>query len=320
MKCPICSQGSSFIPYQVKEMMFGFRESFTYLECVDCESLFIEKIPANMERYYPHEYYSFGFEPISIVKDFLKKQRHSYQLLQRGLLGRFLNYSFPNPFFDLLQPLFTSLKDHILDVGCGSGSLIKMLRELGFQHSYGIEPYLPSDSSEDYLKKQTLFEVEGTWDVIMFHHSFEHLAKPFQVLSKVRDLLTQKGFCLIHIPTVSSYAWRYYRTYWVQLDAPRHFFLYSLKAIHLLAQQTGFFIKDIRFNSSAFQFWGSEQYLRDIPLEAENSYFKNPHHSLFSQKDIQIYEQRAKKLNAQNEGDTVLFYLQPTEWRKINNT
>jgi len=37
------------------------------------------------------------------------------------------------------------------------------------------------------------------------------------------------GWCVIRIPTVSSFAWEHYREQWVQLDAPRHFFLHKVR-------------------------------------------------------------------------------------------
>lgn len=57
----------------------------------------------------------------------------------------------------------------------------------------------------------------------MFHHSFEHIADPFETLCSVRRLLSS-GTCLIRIPIVDSWAWENYGVNWIQIDAPRHFF------------------------------------------------------------------------------------------------
>jgi hypothetical protein len=85
---------------------------------------------------------------------------------------------------------------------------------------------------------------------------------------------------------VSSYAWEHYGVKWVQLDAPRHFSLHPVESIRLLAKKAGLKVVNITHNSTSFQFWGSEQYERDIPLYDKRSYSVAPDGSLFSKKNI----------------------------------
>jgi hypothetical protein len=44
-------------------MMIGLGEAFDYLECPVCGSLQIAEIPADLSRYYPADYYSYGRSP-----------------------------------------------------------------------------------------------------------------------------------------------------------------------------------------------------------------------------------------------------------------
>jgi len=143
----------------------------------------------------------------------------------------------------------------------------------------------------------------------MFHHSFEHVADPLETLYFVKKLLSPNGTRLIRIPVVDSWAWENYGVNWVQIDAPRHFFLHSQKSMKILAKSAGFKIKEIICDSTEFQFWGSEQYKRDIPLNSENSYSVNPSKSIFSKREIRIFKEKAKKLNSESRGDQVAFYL-----------
>ena len=143
----------------------------------------------------------------------------------------------------------------------------------------------------------------------MFHHSFEHIPDPTETLWSVSRLLTKKGICLIIVPTVSSYAWEHYRENWIQLDAPRHFFLHSIKSITLLAKKVNLNLEEIVYNSTDFQFWGSEQYLKNIPLKDPRSYGVDPSNSIFSNTEITVFKQKAKKLNLKNQGDACAFFL-----------
>jgi len=56
-------------------------------------------------------------------------------------------------------------------------------------------------------------------------------------------------------------------------------------------------IQDVIFDSTEFQFWGSKQYKRDIPLMAENSYSVDPKKSIFIKKQMKESKKMAKELN-----------------------
>ena len=72
-------------------------------------------------------------------------------------------------------------------------------------------------------------------------------------------------------------------------------------------------MKKIRYDSTAFQFWGSEQYQRDLPLLHQSSYFVNPETSAFTAEQIAAYTAEADRLNARGEGDQAAFYLRKPE-------
>ena len=160
-----------------------------------------------------------------------------------------------------------------MDVGRGSGFILYSLREIGFKNLLGIDPYVQNDirytNGVEVLKK-TIREInESGWELIMFHHSFEHVSEPAETLQSISRLLFRNGICLIRIPVVSSYAWRHYGVQWEQLDAPLH----SIKSMEILAEKARLRIYDIAYDSNEFQFWGSEQYTKNIPLLSEKSYF-----------------------------------------------
>ena len=159
----------------------------------------------------------------------------------------------------------------------------------------------------------TIHDLNQEFDLITFHHSFEHIFDPLKTLESVHRLLSKEGVCLIRMPTVSSYAWKHYRENWVQLDAPRHFFLHSVQSIKILAEKANLKLVKVRYDSIAFQFLGSEQYLKDIPLESDRSYSKGKKNSMFSKNDRRNFKKRAHQLNLENQGDQAAFYLQKVQ-------
>jgi len=116
-------------------------------------------------------------------------------------------------------------------------------------------------------------------------------------------LLKFERYLLIRIPVTSSYAWKHYGVNWMQLDPPRHLYLYSPKSLEILASKAGFIVEDIVFDSSEYQFIGSELYQRDIPLMA------GWNQEIYSKAEVENFRLQAQKLNSTGEGDQACFYL-----------
>jgi 2-polyprenyl-3-methyl-5-hydroxy-6-metoxy-1,4-benzoquinol methylase len=204
------------------------------------------------------------------------------------------------------------LSHNILDVGCARGGLLLQLRREGFVRTVGIDPFLKEDIYYDTglkILKKNLAELNEEFDLVMLHHSFEHMADPTSVFTQLHHIVKSRGYLLIRTPVIPCFAWRKYGTNWVQLDAPRHLFIHSVRSLNLLSQKAGFVIEHVEFDSKAFQFWGSEQYVRGIPLYDPRSYRVNPGKGLFSNDEIVAFEKRAEELNNVSDGDQACFYL-----------
>jgi hypothetical protein len=79
--------------------------------------------------------------------------------------------------------------------------------------------------------------------------------------------------------------------------------------MELLVNKTNLKIDDIIWDSTSFQFWGSEQYLKNIPLRSGLSYADNQNKSIFSPNQIQEFEVKAKELNRNKCGDQAAFFI-----------
>lgn len=308
-ECKICLNSSENTFFSVPEMMFGRGTEYNYLECSNCGCLQITNPPEDLSEYYPSgNYYSFSTG--NRLNKFLTTRRANFAYHGRDLLGRILSLRLGQHNSIWLKNIGTQPSDAILDVGCGQANLLRDLRELGFDNLTGIDPHITHSEEVDHsfrVLKQSLDEVHDTYDLIMFHHSFEHVPNPKAVLRKVYDILKPDSYVIIRVPIADSFAWQHYGTHWVQIDAPRHFFLHTRKSIETLAKQTKFNVEEVICDSTAFQFVGSELYKKNLSLRDETGARKRSNY--FTRMQINQFRKQASVLNAEHKGDQACFYL-----------
>ena len=130
-----------------------------------------------------------------------------------------------------------SRSSRILDVGCGTGKMLRLLERNGFRKLTGIDPYTSSSKGSVTIINGTLDSYEGgPFDVVMINDSLEHVPNPLATLIQARNLLD--GKMIVRIPLI-GYAWRTYGTNWVALDPPRHQHVLSARGMRILAGRAG---------------------------------------------------------------------------------
>ena len=213
---------------------------------------------------------------------------------------------------DLRPPQCIARDARILDIGSGVGRLLMHLKALGYENLLGVDPFVDKDtriSNGPTILKRSIEETTGQFDLIVMNHSLEHMARPRIVFDNLRRILAPSGVAVIRTPVATSQAWREFGVDWVQLDAPRHLVVHSAKSIEVLAAGNGLSLDRVVYDSTAFQFWGSEQYRRGISLSDRRSYQLSARKSMFTQQDIDDFSRRALELNRRGEGDQACFYL-----------
>ena len=308
VSCAICGFGGPLPLFEARENMFATHDLFQYSECPSCGTLALQTPPPNMAPYYPSDYYSFGNlkekEVVGgSVRNFVKRKVIEARL-GKPVFGRSLwQKRFPD-YLEWLLPQYFTFNSSILDVGCGSGFFLLSMANAGFTNLQGIDPYNATDiryrCGVEILKKD-LFEVSETYDVVMMHHAYEHMENPEAILNQVWKCLKANGIALIRIPVADAEAWKTYGPLWVQLDAPRHYYLHTVKGLRLLADRTRFKVDHILFDSYNLQFWGSELYKQGKKLSVGPT--------AFTAGQLAAWSQNAKALNKQAKGDQLCIYL-----------
>ncbi|MBF2054083.1 MAG: class I SAM-dependent methyltransferase [Candidatus Sericytochromatia bacterium] len=250
--------------HQACEQMFGTRQPFDYLACPVCGALQMARMPEDLSAFYPPGYYSYQTGANARWRQILRRWRNRdlWQGHWRSSAWQLLQ-----PFDNLLalQGLGLQRQHRILDVGCGQGQLVLALQELGFKQVLGIDPFAEASAHVRVLAIEHL--AEGNWDLICFHHSLEHLPDPLATLQVAVLRLAPRGRLLIRVPTVDSWAYRYYGPHWVQWDPPRHLYLFSRQNMQRFAELLDLRLVWLRDDSTGLQFWGSERYRQGLPLQ-----------------------------------------------------
>jgi SAM-dependent methyltransferase len=280
--------------------MFGMGDLFEVAVCPSCESIQLVEVPENLGKYYPESYYAHQhLVTANPFKNFLKKIRYQLFLLTQGKAVK--------PIFgDWLAIAGTGIDDAIADIGCGNGQLLYEMHAAGFRRLRGYDPYLEEEKKlgpEFRLERKSIFEVEEKFDLLMMHHSFEHMSDPRKVLAKAFEILNPGGKMLIRVPVADSEIWKSEGAHWVQLDTPRHLHIPSMKGLCQLAEESGFKTQKVVFDSTAFQFWGTELYKREKPLRGADPLNE------FKDDELKRFGEKADELNLMMRGDQACFYF-----------
>jgi SAM-dependent methyltransferase len=313
MKCKICQNEKGNTAFELKEMMYGFGDTFPYFQCSSCNCIQIVSPPENMIKYYPGDYYSYSTEMMVKRLNFFRRlQCRSIIRGEKSLFSKIITYKYKSPaYYQTLKNLkLFDLSSSVLDAGSGSGELLKCFYEAGYKNLTGIDPYIEKDLVYNdciRIEKKELFDVSGKFDAIMLNHSLEHMEHQPEVIKKLYSILTKEGRLLIRIPIVSKPLMEEYGLNVVSLDPPRHFYIHSFKSISLLLEKAGFITENVIYDAYEFSCWGSEQYKNGISLHNHpESYLVK---KTFSNEQMAGWRIRIRELNKRGESDNLAIYL-----------
>lgn len=201
--------------------------------CLECGSVFLDPRPAVSEfaRIYPPTYHSLSFTETNY--SFVHKIRSR---LEANRLLRYCEGVPPDA--------------RILDVGCGDGFHLRLLREFG-RSTWTVEG-LDVDSRAVAIARQDGATVhEGTveeadlpenhYDVIYTLQTVEHVADPLEMLVAIRRILKPGGRLVIVTDNTDTIDFRLFKDrYWGGYHFPRHWNLFDRSSLDRLATRAGY--------------------------------------------------------------------------------
>ena len=305
--CKICGNNVNNTFFHVQERQLNRGGEFLYLYCERCGTLQLDEKVSNIGDYYPKDYYSFHLKEtrkILLPKNIKKKcvtaiSNCSYKIpftVESILRDSHISLGF-------LIATNVKLKSAILDVGGGNGKWLNALSHWGFQNLTCIDLYCENAFSGVKFIQCDIRDLDDMtkYDLITFHHSFEHMEEPESVLDKVNKLLNPSGVCIIRIPVCECEAWNIYHENWYQIDAPRHTFLYTERSMRMLCERVGLTISRVIYDSKPGQFFISEEYKNtDLNLKEIDKKTKLKR---------MIFRKRTWDANKSGKGDSAAFYI-----------
>ena len=254
--------------FSLSERMFGTGAKFDYTNCYKCKTVQIVDIPVDLGLYYPSGYYSFG------------RKKDTFKARLKAIFK-------PEPLPEWL--LGTRKSASVLDVGCGEGALLRKMKDWGFKALSGFDPYSASYTSRP----------GGRYDLVMMHHTLEHVSDPKASLFEARQWLTPGGRIVIRIPVRQGPIWEQFGWNWVHLDPPRHLYAWTVLGFKSMAEECGLHVVDSGFDTTLFSIAGSELVERGVPTEK----------LLLTPERCAILNSQAAAMNAAGDGDCAWFML-----------
>jgi len=134
----------------------------------------------------------------------------------------------------------------LIDIGCGSGNYLQIMRELGWK-VLGIEPDAAGANiaaSKGIPVFNGVLEAAKLPDCSASHitmvHVLEHLPDPESVIKECRRILKPGGGLAIRTPNADGLTFKIFGRSCYILDIPRHLFLFTPKSARLLFEKIHF--------------------------------------------------------------------------------
>jgi 2-polyprenyl-3-methyl-5-hydroxy-6-metoxy-1,4-benzoquinol methylase len=230
--CCLCETDDAEIIGAGQDFEYGTSADVFFARCCrSCGLVYLNPRPAAEEfaRIYPPDYHAFEFSEKQFGFVFKVRRR----LEARRLLSWCKNL--PE-------------NARLIDVGCGDGFHLELLRDFG-QKNWTLEGIDADSRAVSVAEKKGLKVHYGllenldlpteTYDLAFLLQTIEHVASPVELLREVRSILRPGGRVVIVTDNTDSLDFKLFKKrYWGGYHFPRHWNLFNRRTIRRLAEKT----------------------------------------------------------------------------------
>jgi SAM-dependent methyltransferase len=266
-ECPLCGSSDHRKLFSSIDRLHGVPGTYSYDKCADCRSVFQNPmvIEEDLHLCYPKEYEPYDFDPEMPDVRFDEAGERSFrERLRRDIVhavwnepsstvGRVFSKSRwmrERAFYGMVpDECLPDERDkyYALDVGCGSGWMLKRLAKVGWK-AEGIEW---DESAAELARQRTGANVwtgdfrhidleKGNYSLIFLSHVFEHFRDPQGALERFFEVLDAKGKLVMVFPNPEAFDARWFKNKWFAWEVPRHLILPAQKILPKMAKNAGF--------------------------------------------------------------------------------
>jgi SAM-dependent methyltransferase len=233
-RCPAC-EGVEFHPlFAASDRLYHTTsDEFQVVECKQCRLMQLapQPTPAELAQYYPKNYW---FTPEDSATGRLE------QIYRRFVLRDHLRF--------VERALRESQESGpVLDVGCGGGLFLRLLRDRGFGVmglDFSVEAARVAWNANRVpatcgALSQAPFPPQSCAAITMFH-VLEHLHDPRCYLKAAYDLLKPEGRLIVQVPNAGCWQFLLLGAGWNGVDVPRHLYDFRPADLDRLLDSCGF--------------------------------------------------------------------------------
>jgi SAM-dependent methyltransferase len=232
--CLVCGSLESAPVFHGSDRLYHTTtRQFDVVRCGECGLLRLDPQPSpeELRRYYPDNYW---FAPDGSAAGSLEETWR--RLVLRDHV-RFVAAALAD----------SKARGPLLDIGCGGGLFLGMMRERGVQ-VVGLD-FSREAAGMAWHRQQTPAIVAdfasaplraAHFAAITMFHVMEHLYDPRRYLAVARELLAADGRLIVQVPNAASWQCRLFGRAWNGMDVPRHLFDFRDSDLEKLLEGSGF--------------------------------------------------------------------------------
>jgi 2-polyprenyl-3-methyl-5-hydroxy-6-metoxy-1,4-benzoquinol methylase len=265
-RCPACNGGSHPLYRNLADRAYGVPGAWTMQRCERCRAAWLSPAPIaeDLQQCYVGAYYTHeetvtrtlgATRVAAFIRSAVLSAHYQYRHLcstPARIAGTLLGLLPPirrRAAFSL-GPLLLPFRSRgqLLEVGCGNGSYLALMRQLGWTVSgLEVDPAAADTSARSVgcpVHVGTMADANlpaGSCDAIVSRHVLEHVADPLAFVQEAARLLKPGAILALSAPNLSSLGHRLFGADWYSLDPPRHLCLFTPKALRGLLDRSGCF-------------------------------------------------------------------------------